>query len=48
MDRYSIYDVVLPLPGFDVMYPHHELKQDYRELLAKDGIDIDHMNHKIK
>jgi tRNA pseudouridine13 synthase len=48
IDQYTIYDIVLPLPGFDVVYPNHELRADYRQALAKDGIDMDHMKHKIK
>ncbi|KAJ2592402.1 multisubstrate pseudouridine synthase 7 [Coemansia sp. RSA 1797] len=35
---YSIYDVVLPLPGWDVRYPEHQVKNVYEELMAKDGL----------
>jgi tRNA pseudouridine13 synthase len=38
--QFSIYDVVLPLPGYDIMYPENSLKQRYEELLASDGIDF--------
>lgn len=38
--QYSIYDVVLPLPGYDIVYPQNELKQRYDELLAADGVDF--------
>lgn len=37
---YSIYDVVLPLPGYDIMYPENALKQRYDELLAADNVDF--------
>lgn len=40
IDKYSIYDVVLPLPGYDIAYPQNELKQRYDELLAADGVDF--------
>jgi len=36
---YTIYDVVLPMPGHDIMYPNNEIKDYYEELLKKDGID---------
>ncbi|XP_028307355.1 pseudouridylate synthase 7 homolog [Gouania willdenowi] len=45
---YSIHDVVMPLPGFDVIYPSHHIGEGYRELLSADGLDIDNMRHKVK
>uniref|UniRef100_A0A8C3A973 Pseudouridylate synthase 7 homolog n=1 Tax=Cyclopterus lumpus TaxID=8103 RepID=A0A8C3A973_CYCLU len=41
----SIHDIVMPLPGFDVIYPTHP---GYRELLSADGLDIDNMRHKVR
>lgn len=38
--QYSIYDVVLPLPGYDIMYPENALRQRYEDLLAADGVDF--------
>ena len=46
--QYSIYDVVMPLPGYDVMYPGNSMKDWYRELMDKDGLDVDNMRHKVK
>lgn len=40
INQFSIYDVVLPLPGYDIMYPENVLKQRYDELLAADGVDF--------
>uniref|UniRef100_A0A665TYU7 Pseudouridylate synthase 7 homolog n=1 Tax=Echeneis naucrates TaxID=173247 RepID=A0A665TYU7_ECHNA len=42
---HTIHDIVMPLPGFDVIYPTHH---GYRELLSADGLDIDNMRHKVK
>lgn len=28
VDNYTIHDVVMPLPGFDVIYPKHKSKSD--------------------
>ena len=36
--NFSIYDVVLPLPGYDVTYPTNETGNWYVELLQADGL----------
>eukprot|EP00041_Stephanoeca_diplocostata_P021863 m.516422 g.516422 ORF g.516422 m.516422 type:complete len:801 (+) comp21928_c0_seq4:180-2582(+) len=36
--KYSITDVVLPMPGYAVMYPHNVVGDWYRQALAEDGI----------
>lgn len=44
--RYSIYDVVLPLPGFKVEYPqytHEKLKTLYQDALDSDGVTDAHI-----
>ncbi|XP_062071113.1 pseudouridylate synthase 7 homolog isoform X1 [Lepus europaeus] len=46
--NYSIHDVVMPLPGFDVIYPKHKISEAYREMLTADNLDIDNMRHKIR
>uniref|UniRef100_A0A6I8NUA7 Pseudouridylate synthase 7 homolog n=1 Tax=Ornithorhynchus anatinus TaxID=9258 RepID=A0A6I8NUA7_ORNAN len=48
VDSYSIHDVVMPLPGFDVIYPKHKISEAYKEMLAADSLDIDNMRHKIR
>ncbi|KAM6937289.1 pseudouridylate synthase 7 homolog [Xenentodon cancila] len=47
-ESHSIHDIVMPLPGFDVIYPSHPVGEGYRELLAADGLNIDNMRHKVK
>uniref|UniRef100_A0A669CZK3 Pseudouridylate synthase 7 homolog n=1 Tax=Oreochromis niloticus TaxID=8128 RepID=A0A669CZK3_ORENI len=47
-ESYSIHDIVMPLPGFDVIYPTHHIGEGYRELLTADRLDIDNMRHKVK
>ncbi|XP_047453414.1 pseudouridylate synthase 7 homolog isoform X2 [Mugil cephalus] len=47
-ESHSIHDIVMPLPGFDVIYPAHRIGEGYRELLTADGLDIDNMRHKVK
>ncbi|KAI1316682.1 multisubstrate pseudouridine synthase 7 [Mortierella claussenii] len=39
VDQYTIYDVVLPLPGHDIIYPTHAIGEEYRKLMSKDGLD---------
>ncbi|KAK4504876.1 hypothetical protein PRZ48_002839 [Zasmidium cellare] len=43
--RFSILDVVLPLPGFDVEYPKNEIGQFYKDFMASEnGGEIDPYN----
>lgn len=40
--KYSIFDVVLPSPGWDVVYPDNEIGQFYKDFMAKEengGLD---------
>jgi hypothetical protein len=39
LSQYTIYDVLMPLPGTDVAYPGGELGALYREFLTMDGLD---------
>lgn len=34
--RYTVYDVVLPTPGYDVVYPDNEIGDFYREFMARE------------
>uniref|UniRef100_A0A4W5MPE7 Pseudouridylate synthase 7 homolog n=1 Tax=Hucho hucho TaxID=62062 RepID=A0A4W5MPE7_9TELE len=47
-ETHSIQDVVMPLPGFDVIYPTHHGKRGYREKLSADNLDIDNMRHRVR
>ncbi|VVT46377.1 uncharacterized protein SAPINGB_P001183 [Magnusiomyces paraingens] len=44
----TIFDVVLPTPGFDIKYPENELKQVYIDEMKKDGLDPDNMRRNIR
>lgn len=48
VDQYSIFDVIVPLPGRDVAYPGGELGEKYRQFLTMDGLDPDDFNRKQK
>ncbi|XP_062438051.1 pseudouridylate synthase 7 homolog isoform X3 [Rhea pennata] len=48
VDNYTIHDVVMPLPGFDVTYPKHKIGEAYKEMLVADNLDINNMRHKIR
>jgi tRNA pseudouridine13 synthase len=41
VDKYSIFDVIMPLPGTDVAYPGGPLGERYKEYLRMDGLDPD-------
>lgn len=48
LDKYTIFDVVMPLPGADVAYPGGPLGEKYREYLRLDGLDPDNFVRKQK
>lgn len=45
-DKYTIHDVVLPLPGYNVVYPGGELGQLYKDMMRADGLDPNDMFRK--
>lgn len=38
--QYTIYDLVLPLPGYSIMYPENGMKERYQEILQADGVEF--------
>ncbi|KAF8138435.1 tRNA pseudouridine synthase D [Boletus edulis] len=46
--NYSIFDVIMPLPGRDVECPGGPLGERYREFLKRDGLDPDNFIRKQK
>ncbi len=48
---YSIFDIVLPMPGFDIIYPENEISDVYKEFMASErggGLDPFDMRRKWK
>jgi tRNA pseudouridine13 synthase len=43
LNKYTIFDVVMPLPGFDVEYPGGRIGEMYAEIIKADGMDIHRM-----
>ena len=48
LDKYSIFDVIMPLPGKDVDFPGGALGGRYKEFLRRDGLDPDNFVRKQK
>lgn len=47
--KYTIDDVVLPTPGFDILYPtNEELRQLYVDIMSKDDMDPFDMRRKVR
>lgn len=46
--QHQVQDIVLPLPGYAVVYPRNAVGERYRAQLAADGLDADNMRHKVK
>ncbi|GAB5589309.1 multisubstrate pseudouridine synthase 7 [Umbelopsis nana] len=45
LDKYTIFDVVLPQPGTEVMYPSNETYAVYEKIMGEDGLSPRDMNH---
>lgn len=46
---YSIFDVVLPTPGFDVVYPSNpQLRQVYEQVMENDGLEPYKMSRRVR
>lgn len=43
--RFSIDDVVLPLPGYESVYPQHATAEVYSQLAAADGVSLEAAPH---
>ncbi|KAJ4478250.1 pseudouridine synthase [Lentinula aciculospora] len=48
LNKYTMLDVIMPLPGTDVAYPGSQLGERYREFLKIDGLDPDNFVRKQK
>lgn len=47
--KFTIYDIVLPTPGFDIRYPENQqLLQVYKDTMGADGLDPLQMTRKVK
>jgi len=47
--KYSIADVVLPTPGWDIKYPaNEELQKIYKDIMARDGLDPMDMKRTVR
>lgn len=46
--KFTIFDVVLPMPGFAVVYPTGKLGETYRETIKADKLDPDDLFRKQK
>ncbi|XP_056631358.1 pseudouridylate synthase 7 homolog [Diorhabda sublineata] len=47
LGNYSMYDIVMTLPGYDVIYPEH-LKQFYKESVEECGLDLEMSQQSVK
>ena len=46
LNKYTIFDVIMPLPGIDVAFPGGTLGDRYREFLKTDGLDPNNFHRK--
>lgn len=48
LSKYTLADVILPMPGYDVVYPEGPLFEKYKEIMAADGLDPSKMRRNQK
>lgn len=48
VSKYTIFDVVLPLPGYDIQYPANEVTDWYKFELEQYGLSLDMPKQKVK
>ena len=48
LSRYTIDDLVLPLPGYDVKYPENKMMDAYKTFMGSHGFDPNDMRRKQK
>ena len=49
LDNYTIYDVVMPLPGCQVQYPLYNGGENWLEdILKQDDITLEQLDHRVK
>lgn len=48
LSKYTIFDVVYPLPGCDIRYPDNEIGKWYIDILAKDNLTSEKLMKKNK
>lgn len=48
LSKYTIFDVVYPLPGCDVQYPNNDIGKWYIDLLAEDNLTSEKLMKKNK
>ena len=46
--NFSIHDILLPLPGFDVQFPENDAKEEFMKILSEEGISVDQLQHRVK
>ncbi|XP_059473464.1 pseudouridylate synthase 7 homolog [Neocloeon triangulifer] len=48
LEKYTIHDIVLPLPGFNVTYPENKTAEWFNEFFQEDGLTLDSLKQNVR
>lgn len=48
LQTYTIFDVALPLPGYDITYPENDVKEWYRKMLKEYDLELEMPKQRVK
>jgi len=48
LSKYTVFDIVLPLPGYDVQYPDNVSASYYKDILTQSGMEDCNFKHAVR
>ncbi|XP_071960037.1 pseudouridylate synthase 7 homolog isoform X2 [Antedon mediterranea] len=48
LNELKIEDIVLPQPGYNIIYPTHSIGDQYKAMMEEDGVTLQSLKHEVK